>query len=231
MKLSIIIPVYNEYKTIRKIIKQVENVKLNLEKEIIIVDDFSTDGTRDILKNLKKYKITYHKENMGKGKAVRTGLENATGDIILIQDADLEYDPGDYEKLLKPMLSGKDVIYGSRLLNERLVLFGKNRTMMPLHYIGNKILNFIFRILYRTKITDMETCYKVFKKKVIKDMKLNSNRFEFEPEITAKILKRGYKIYEVPISFNPRNSREGKKISWKDGIKALYMMIKYRFFD
>lgn len=231
MKLSIIIPVYNEHKTIAEIIKRVEGVRLTLKKEIIIVDDFSKDGTREILRKFKKYKILYHEKNMGKGMAVRTGLNEATGDIILIQDADLEYDPDNYKKLLNPILNGKDVVYGSRLLNERLILFGKNKTKIPLHFIGNRILNIIFKTLYGTNITDMETCYKVFRKVVIKDIKLKSNRFEIEPEITAKILKHGYKIYEVPIKFNPRNFKEGKKISWFDGIKALYAIIKYRFFD
>jgi len=225
MKLSIIIPVYNEKNTILDVLNKIEKVDMGkMEKEIILIDDFSTDGTREILKNLKNYNIYYHEENKGKGSAIRTGLQYTTGDIILIQDADLEYNPNEYNSLLKPILENKaKVVYGSRLL-------GQHKDMYFMHRIGNKALSLITSILYGKKISDMETGYKVFKKEVIEGMKLNATRFDFEPEITVKILKKGYKIYEIPISFmNPRKFSEGKKITWKDGFMAVYYLIKYRF--
>jgi len=231
MKLSIIIPVYNEEKTILKVLDKVKKVKLNdITKEIILVDDFSTDGTKNILSELKdsSLKIFFHQKNHGKGAAIRTALKHATGDIIIIQDADLEYEPEEYPKLLEPIIENETkVVYGSRLKAIR-----KNiKNMYKLHYIGNTVLTLMTNLLYGTKITDMETCYKVFRKEVIKDMKLKAKRFDFEPEITAKILKKGYKIKEVPINFVGRKFDEGKKITWKDGIKALYYLIKYRFVD
>jgi len=232
--LSIIIPVYNEKNTLHKILRKVENVKIpGVEKEIILVDDCSTDGTRDrIRKYENKYKVLYHKINQGKGAAVRTGLTKAKGDILVVQDADMEYDPEDLKKLIRPILLGKTkVVYGNRFANVKFELFGKNKTMHPLHYIGNRSLSIMTAILYFNKVTDMETCYKMFRKEVIKGMKLRARRFDFEPEITSKILKRGYKILEMPIKFNPRNFEEGKKITWKDGIKHLGYLIRYRFSD
>jgi dolichol-phosphate mannosyltransferase len=227
MKLSIIIPVYNEKKTLFKVLKSIEKVNVGpIKKEIIIVDDFSKDGTRNILKKVKKkeIKIIYHKMNYGKGFAIRTGLEKSTGDIILIQDADLEYNPSDYKKLLKPILSGSaQVVYGSRFMNKN------KKIKFNSFFLGNKFLSFLVTLLYHHKITDMETCYKVFKKEVFENLKITSRRFEFEPEITAKILKNKIKILEIPISYNPRSKREGKKIKWRDGLIAIWTLIKYRF--
>lgn len=229
-KLSIIVPVCNEEKTISEVIERAKKTKINYAKEIIIVDDFSTDNTRNILNKIKdkSVKILYHTKNMGKGAAIRTGLKNSTGEIILIQDADLEYNPDEYKKLLKPITENKaKVVYGSRVEAIR-----KNiKNMYKLHYIGNLFLTLITNVLYGTKITDMETGYKVFRKEVIKSINLKANRFDFEPEITAKILRKGYKIYEVPISFVGRKFEEGKKITWVDGVKAAYYLIKYRFVD
>jgi len=229
MKLSVIIPVYNEEKSILKVIDKVKKTKLRgIAKEIIIVDDFSSDGTRRILEKLSGLKVFFHQKNMGKGSAIRTALKHATGDIVLIQDADLEYDPKEYRKLLGPIVKGKaKVVYGSRLASIRKNL----KKMYKLHYFGNLFLTVITSVLYGAKITDMETGYKVFRKEVIKNMNLKAKRFDFEPEITAKILKKGYKITEVPIDFMGRKFSEGKKITWKDGVKALYYLIKYRFVD
>ena len=230
-KLSIIIPAYNEKGTILKILAKVKKAKsLSFTKEIIVVDDYSTDGTRDILRKIgdKSIKIIYHEKNKGKGSAVRTGLKQATGDVILIQDADLEYDPNDYEKLLKPIVENKTkVVYGSRF-----EVITKNLSKMyKLHYVGNLFLTFLTNLLYGAKITDMETCYKVFKKEAIRGIKLKAAGFDFEPEITAKMLKSGYKIYEVPINFYGRKFNEGKKITWIDGVKAAYYLLKYRLVD
>ena len=234
IKLSIIIPVFNEEKTILKVIKGVNKVKINnVLKEIIIVDDFSTDKTRDILKGVKdkSIKILYHEKNFGKGAAIRTALKHCTGDIISLQDADLEYNPKNIVKLIRPINNGSsDVVYGPRFKGQKLILFGKKKTILPLHLIGNRALTLLTNILYFTSITDMETGCKVFRKSVIEDIKLRSNRFDFEPEITAKILKKGYKIKEMPIRFYPRTFEQGKKITWVDGIKAAYYLFKYRFF-
>ena len=234
-KLSILMPVYNERETVQEILARVKAVKMDgISKEIIIVDDGSTDGTRDLLRREERecqegpdeVKIFYHEENRGKGAAVRTAIEHATGDIMLIQDADLEYDPRDYPILLRPILEGRaEVVYGSRFLG------GPRRAMLFWHAIGNKFLTLITNILYDTILSDMETCYKVFTAEVIRSIPLRSRRFELEPEITAKVLKRGHRIYEVPISYTGREYEEGKKITWRDGLIALWMLIKYRFVD
>lgn len=230
MKLSIIIPVYNEKKTIEEILKQVMAVKIpKINKEIIIVDDKSTDGTREILKKIKKrhprLRIIYHSQNQGKGAAVRMGFQNANGDILLVQDADLEYDPHDIPKLLEPIQKGKaEVVYGSRFTGER-------RNMLFWHMVGNRFLTFLVNLLYNTTLSDMEVCYKLFTKRALKNVKLKEDRFGFDPEITAKILKKGIRIYEVPISYAGREFEEGKKIKWKDGFRILWVLIKYRFVD
>lgn len=225
MKLSVVIPVYNEKDTIREILKRVKAV--NVDKEIILVDDFSTDGTRDILKELasKGEKVLFHEKNMGKGAALRTGFAHATGDWCIVQDADLEYDPEDYHRLLQPVLKGKAVVvYGSRFT-------GEHRNMFFHHWVGNKFLTIVTNILYNTTISDMETCYKLFRTDIIKSINIKSNRFNFEPEITAKVLKKGIRIYEVPVSYAGREFAEGKKITWKDGFSALWTLFKYRFVD
>lgn len=234
MLLTIIIPVFNEEKTVLNIIKKVKSAKLpkGISREILVVDDGSTDGTKKIIKSIPKIKILTHKKNLGKGAAVVTGIKNANGEIILIQDADLEYDPKYFNRLIEPIVSGKSkVVYGSRFLNYPLILSGKNKTPLILHYLGNKFLTLITNLLYGNSVTDMETCYKVFSSDVIKKIKLNSKKFDIEPEITAKLLKKHIRIYEVPIKVNPRGYEEGKKITWKDGFYALKTLIRYRFAD
>ncbi len=214
MKLSIIIPVYNERKTILEILKRVEKANLSdlcVEKEIIIVDDNSTDGTREILKKLKgkNYKIIYHERNKGKGACIKTALKKVTGDYVIIQDADLEYDPEDYRKILEcAMKENAQVVYGSRILNP------KNKKSSFIYYLGGRIISFLTNLLYKTKITDEATGYKLFKTELIKSLNLESDGFEFCPEVTAKIAKRKIKIYEVPINYYPRSKKEGKKIKW-----------------
>ncbi len=224
-------PVYNEAATIHEIISRVEAVNLgDVRKELIIVDDSSKDGTREMLKTLaetSQHKIYFHGHNMGKGAALRTALTYAEGDIILIQDADLEYDPAEYAQLIKPILEGRaDVVYGSRLTGGKV-----SRAFNFWHYLGNKMLTLVTNILYNAILTDMETCYKVFRADVIKNFQIKSNKFDFEPEITAKILKRKYKLYEMPISYYGRDFDEGKKITWRDGFAAIWALVKYRFVD
>jgi glycosyltransferase involved in cell wall biosynthesis len=227
MKLSVIIPVYNEVGNIEEILKRVKATQQ--AAEIIVVDDGSQDGTRDILKKLdgrEKVRVILHETNQGKGAAVRTGMDAAAGEILLIQDADLEYDPRDYPVLLRPLEEGiADVVYGSRFLG------GPHRVAMYWHMVANKLLTFMTNILYNTILSDMETGYKVFRRKVVDGMKLRSKRFDFEPEFTAKVLKRNYRIYEVPISFNPRDYSQGKKIKLKDAFAAVWTLLKYRFVD
>jgi glycosyltransferase involved in cell wall biosynthesis len=231
-KLSILIPVFNEAKTIIPVLEMVSRAPCSdLEKELIVVDDGSTDGTRDILNGLDgaQYfaRIYFHDKNKGKGAALRTAQGHATGDIIIIQDADLEYSPEEYPALLKPILDGKaDVVYGSRLSGGKVT-----RAFHFTHYLGNKFLSLLTNILYNSTLTDMETCYKVFKADIFKQVVIRSNRFEFEPEITAKVLKQGVRIYELPISYFGRDYSEGKKITWKDGFGAIWALVKYRFVD
>ncbi len=226
MKLSVIIPVYNEVTTLKKILDKVEAVDLN--KEIILVDDSSSDGSTKLLKDLQKehgYKVVYHKENQGKGAALRSGFEHATGDYVIVQDADLEYEPQEYHVLLKELeKSDAEVVYGSRFM-------GNYRDMATAHYWGNRFLTFLTNLLFGVKLTDMETCYKLVPRDLLQSIRIRSNRFNFEPEITAKILKSGYKIKEVPISYSGRQFSEGKKITWRDGIIAVWTLVKYRFID
>jgi len=228
MKLSIIIPVYNELSTIEEIVSRVKKVRLpRLSKEIIIVDDASTDGTKKNLTRLKKkipsLKILYHQKNRGKGAAVRTGLAKATGDYVLIQDADLEYDPQDIPSLLRPIQEGKAVVvYGSRFT-------GEHRNMFFWHMLGNKFLSLATNILYNTTLSDMEVCYKLLPRSLAKNISLKEDRWGFDPEVTAKILKRGVRIYEVPITYAGREFSEGKKIFWKDGLRVMWVLLKCRF--
>lgn len=221
--ISVVIPAYNEAKTIRELIKRVQAV--DLEKEIIIVDDASTDGTQDILNELKGTKgltIFFHQTNQGKGAALRTAFEHVKGDIVIIQDADLEYDPQEYGKLIKPIVEGKaDAVYGSRFLG------GPHRVLFFWHYVGNQIFTLLSNMLTNLNLTDMETCYKVFRTSLLKRFTIESNRFGVEPEITAKLAKLKCRIYEVDISYSGRDYTEGKKINWKDGIAALYWILKY----
>ena len=228
-KLSVIVPVYNERNTLVEVLRRMRAVELpdGIEREIIVVDDGSDDGTRDVLRQIgdSTVRVVLHDVNRGKGAALRTGFGHATGEYVLVQDADLEYDPEDWPKLLNPVLRGKArVVYGSRFTGER-------RNMLLLHWIGNRFLSMTTNVLYNTTLSDMETCYKLFERDLVAQMKLNSNRFDIEPEITAKVLKRGIRIYEVPISYSGREFDEGKKITWRDGFAALWTLVKYRFRD
>jgi glycosyltransferase involved in cell wall biosynthesis len=229
-KLSILMPVFNEVRTVEEIIRRVRAAdSCGLEKEIILVDDASTDGTGDILKKLSQHsdlKVFAHPYNRGKGAALRMALEHATGDIVLIQDADLEYDPTDYPKLLRPILDGRaDVVYGSRFAG------GTHRVLLFWHYMANRFLTLLSNMLCNLNLTDMETCYKVFRRKCVNDMKLTSDRFGIEPELTAKLARRRYRFYETDINYSGRDYSEGKKISWVDGLAALWFIFRYRFFD
>lgn len=228
-KVSIVVPVYNEISTLDIILQKLESADFcGLEKEIILVDDMSTDGTREHLKELEdKYKVFYHDYNQGKGAAIRTAIQNITGDIMVIQDADLEYDPKDYKELLQLIMDNRaDVVYGSRLTGAK-----PSRSFMFTHLLGNKLLTLTTNLLYGATLTDMETCYKAFRSTYLKDINIKSNRFDFEPEITAKMLKRHARLYELPISYYGREYSEGKKITWKDGIHAIIALIKFRFTD
>jgi glycosyltransferase involved in cell wall biosynthesis len=231
-KISLLIPVYNEVTSLEALLARVEAVDFcGLEKEIILVDDGSVDGTRDILKKLEEqhphYRVVYHTQNMGKGAALRTAIDIASGDILAIQDADLEYDPKDYPPLIQMIVDNHaDVVYGSRLSNG-----STSETFAGMHYLGNKLLTLVTNLLYQTQITDMETCYKAFHADVLKGIKIRSNRFDFEPEITAKVLKKKCRLAESPISYNGRAFHEGKKITWVDGLWALKALVKFRFTD
>ena len=225
--LTVIMPVFNEVKTIRSILECV--AQTGMADEILVVDDFSTDGTRELLAGMHgtgNIQLLKHASNLGKGAAVRTGLQAARGAVILIQDADLEYDPRDYPALLLPIEEGRaDAVYGSRFLG------GPHRVTMFWHMLANRLLTLTTNLLYNTILTDMETGYKVFRREVVQGMRLRSNRFNFEPEFTAKILKRGWRVYEIPISFNPRSYAEGKKIRFRDALQAFWTLFRYRFGD
>ncbi len=228
MKLSVVMPVFNEVRTIEEIVARVQSAAF--EKEIVIIDDCSTDGTVDLLRKIadqsENIKVFYHDRNRGKGAALRTGFAEVRGDIVIIQDADLEYDPREYPKILEPILDGRaDVVYGSRFLG------GPHRVMFFWHYVGNQFLTLLSNMMSNLNLTDMETCYKAFRKEVLKDLTLKSDRFGFEPEFTIKIAKRKFRIYEVPISYSGRTYEEGKKINWKDGVAAIISIIRFRFFD
>src|SRR3990172_7574698 len=224
MKISVVMPVFNEVKTLREIVKRVEDV--DLEKELIIVDDCSTDVTRNILRSMERnpgIRVIYQERNMGKGAALRIGFKNITGDIVIIQDADLEYNPQEYHKLIRPILDGRaDVVYGSRFITTE-----ERRVMFFWHFLGNSFLTLFSNMFTNLNLSDIETGYKVFKREVINSINIEEYRFGFEPEITAKIAKRKYRIYEVGISYSGRDYSEGKKIGWKDGVRAIWCILKY----
>ena len=230
MKLSIVIPVYNEKNFISEIVERVRKVSLqDVEKEIIIVDDFSTDGTRDILqRDLEPLvsKVIYREKNQGKGAALRAGFQQVSGDIVIIQDSDLEYNPAEYPKLIQPILENQaDVVYGSRFIGSE-----PHRVLYFWHYVGNKFLTLLSNMFTNLNLTDMETCYKVFRTEVLDSVKIEQNRFGFEPEITAKVSKGNWRIYEVGIAYFGRNYSEGKKINWKDGLQAIWCILRYNLF-
>ena len=230
MKLSIIMPVYNEEKTIQEIVRRVQDAAVEAEKEVVIVNDGSSDGTSQALKRIAddydNIVLIHQSPNRGKGAALRKGFEQATGEIVLIQDADLEYDPKDYDILLQPILDGRaDVVYGSRFLG------GPHRVLFFWHYVGNKFLTLLSNMLNNLNLSDMEVGYKVFRREILNRLDLKSDRFGFEPEITAKIARMRPRLYEVPISYSGRTYEQGKKITWKDGLKALFCIVWFRFFD
>ena len=224
MKLSVVMPAYNERDTIEEIIRRVLAVPVRLE--LIVVDDCSTDGTRDQLQALQRelgFTLILQPANGGKGAALRTGFARVSGEIVIIQDADLEYSPEEYPSLIELICTGRaDVVYGSRFL-------GRHRVFLFTHYAGNRVLTVLTNVLYNTMLTDMETCFKVMRAEVLRSMTLRSNRFGIEPELTAKIFKRGYRVYEIPITYDGRGYSEGKKITWRDGVVAIWTLLKYRF--
>ena len=228
MKLSVVVPVYNEKDTVEAIIERIRQSPID-EIEIVVVDDYSTDGTREILMNKIKPmvdKIIYHEKNLGKGAALRTGFKEVAGDCVIIQDADLEYDPIEYTILMQPIIDGKaDVVYGSRFLG-----IGPHRVLYFWHYVGNRFLTTLSNMFTNLNLSDMETCYKMFRREVIQSINIQENRFGFEPEITAKVARKKCRIYEVGISYYGRTYNEGKKIGWKDGLRAIYVILKYGIF-
>ncbi len=227
--LSVVIPVYNEVEFVETLVQKVLAAVPEIEKEILLVDDGSTDGTRDLLKkmeDLPRIRVKLHEKNQGKGAALRTGFDMAKGEIVVIQDADLEYDPQDYPRLLAPILEGKaDVVYGSRFSGET------HRVLFFWHYVGNRLLTTLSNMFTNLNLTDMETCYEAFRTEILKSVRFRSNRFAFEPEFTAKMARGGYRIYETSISYHGRDYSEGKKITWVDGVKALGAIVWFRFFD
>jgi glycosyltransferase involved in cell wall biosynthesis len=226
MKLSVVIPVYNEIATIQEVLKRVRAVPI--PKEIVVVDDGSSDGTREVLRDLESSDllVLYHEKNRGKGAALRTGFARVTGDVILVQDADLEYDPSEFPRLLKPILENEaDVVYGSRFGGE------VHRVLFFWHYVGNRFLTTLSNMFTNLNLSDMETCYKVFRADILKRVRFRSNRFGFEPEFTVKVARLGCRIYEVPVSYHGRGYESGKKITWRDGISAIGSIVWYRFFD
>lgn len=234
MKLSVVIPVFNEVKTIKEVIEKVKSVKLTpgWQKEIIIVDDGSTDGTKKIIEDFEdgEIKKLFHPKNQGKGTAVRDGIKTATGEVLIIQDADLEYDPKYFLTLLEPITSKRaEVVFGTRLKNLKFKLFGRDKTPLPLHLLANRFLSVLTNFLYHSRLTDMETGYKLMTKEVYQNLNLISDRFEVEPEITAKILKKGYQIIEIPIFTKPRSYREGKKIKPIDALMAAWTLVRFAF--
>jgi len=230
-KLSIIIPAYNEKNTIEEIIRRIKTVDLSgLEKEIIVVDDGSKDGTREILKNIAGIKYIFHEKNLGKGGAVKTGFQNATGDILIIQDADLEYDPNEYYEVIKPILEGKtEVVLGNRIQPDKDSR--RHKSLYWLSWFGNWAITLTTNILYLNNAGEYEACYKAFTKRLIDGILIKTNGFEYDNELICKILKRGYKTVNVPIHYYPRSYEEGKKINWKDGLRILWTIVKYRFID